>query len=119
MNFTLCTPVALISPCFCTYPQALQPPSPAEKKISLGKLYHATVCSTQYIPFVHISLLANIHCHVLLVWYRASGFCHSISNGMSLALISNILLLFYALEILELWICRNGPFMHSSSLSLK
>ena len=63
-------------------------------------------------PFVHTSLLANVHCNESLVWFEASGFCYTINTGSSLGLLSDILLLPCVMEILQLWICRTSPFMH-------
>jgi hypothetical protein len=53
-------------------------------------MVEAVVCPTAD-PFVHTSLLANIHCNDLLVWYEASGFCYSINTGSSLELFSDTL----------------------------
>jgi hypothetical protein len=44
-------------------------------------------------PFVHKSLLGNIHCNKALVWPEASSFCYTINTGSSLELLWTILLL--------------------------
>lgn len=38
----------------------------------------AEVCHKVY-PFVHTSLLENIHCNESLVWFETSGFCYILS----------------------------------------
>lgn len=34
--------------------------------------------------FDHMSLLANVHCHEPLVWFKASGFCYTTNTCSSL-----------------------------------
>jgi hypothetical protein len=43
------------------------------------------------VPFVHTSLLANVHCNESLVLFKASGYCYSINTGTSLGLLLDIL----------------------------
>jgi hypothetical protein len=50
----------------------------------------------------------------LLVWYEASGFCYSIDPGISLGLLSDILLLPCVMKILYFWIYSTCPLVHSS-----
>ena len=64
---------------------------------------------------VYSFLLANVLHNDPLVWCKASVVWHSIHTGTSLVLLSNILLLPCAKEILQRWICRTGTFMHSNS----
>ena len=47
-------------------------------------------------------------------WFEDSRLCDSIDAGSSLELVLAILLLTCVVEILQLWICRNGPFTCSS-----
>ena len=59
-------------------------------------------CVTQYtLLSIH---LANVHCSESLVWFKASGFCYTISTGSSLGFLSAILLLPWVVEILQLWL---------------
>lgn len=58
-----------------------------------------TVYSTVH-PFVHTSLLVNVHCNDMKVWYEPSGFCYSINTGTSLGLLLDILLLPCVLKVL-------------------
>jgi hypothetical protein len=60
-----------------------------------------SVCPTVS-PFVHTSLLANVHCNALLVWFETSGFCYSIYTGSSLGLLSDVLFSLCVVEILQL-----------------
>jgi hypothetical protein len=83
----------------------------------MWKLECGTLCPTVH-PFVHTSLLVNVQCDESLVWFKASGSCYTISTGSSLGFLSDILSLPYVMEILQLWICRTGPFMHSRSSRL-
>ena len=65
------------------------------------------VCPTVY-PFVHTSLLANVHCNESLVWSEASGFCCTSNTGSSLGLLSDVLLLCSVMEIMKPWIFKTG-----------
>jgi hypothetical protein len=69
--------------------------------------------STEH-PFVHTSLLANIHCSESLVWLETSGFFYTINTVSSLGLLLAIQLSPCVGEILQLWLYRAGPFAHSS-----
>ena len=85
------------------------------KTISPWKLWCVTWCHTAY-PSVHTSLLANAHRNGSLVWLEASGFCYTVNTGSSLGLLLDILLLpSISMETLQLYLCRTGPFMCSSS----
>ena len=53
--------------------------------------------------------LQMAHCNESLICFEASGFCYTINTGPSQRLLSDILLLPYVMEILQLWICRTGP----------
>lgn len=44
-----------------------------------------------FYPLVHISLLVSVLCYESLVWSKASGFCYTTSNRMSLGLLLDIL----------------------------
>ena len=48
----------------------------------------AAVCHTVS-PFAQTALLVNVHCNESLVWFKASGFCYTISAGPSLKLFLN------------------------------
>jgi hypothetical protein len=61
-------------------------------------------------PFVHTSLLVNVHSNESLVQFETSGFHHTINTGSSLGPCLDILLS-YVMEILWLWICRTGSFI--------
>jgi hypothetical protein len=74
-------------------------------------------CAPQYTPFVHTSLLVDVHCNESLGWSEFSGFCYTISTESSQELLSDILLLPLVMETLWFWIYRIRPFMHSSSSS--
>ena len=54
-------------------------------------------------PFIHIALLASVHCKESLVWFKASGFCYTIDTGPSLGLLLDILLLSCIVENLQDW----------------
>jgi hypothetical protein len=51
-------------------------------------------------PFVHTSLLANVHFNESFIWYEASGFCYIINTGTSLGLLLDILSMPCVVEIL-------------------
>lgn len=51
--------------------------------------------------FIHISLLASVHCKASLVLFEISGICYAVSSGPSLGLVLDILLLPCAVEILQ------------------
>lgn len=89
-------------------------PSNKEKKSLIGKLYCVTVC-TIVCPFVHTSLLANVHCTESWVCFETSGFCYSIYTWFSLRLFLDFMMLPCVLEIMQLLICRTSSFMCSSS----
>ena len=74
----------------------------------------ASVCHTVY-PFTQTALFANVHCSESLVWFKASGFCHTISTGHLMRLLLNILLFPKTLETLQLWLDRTSHFEHSST----
>ena len=57
-------------------------------------------------PFIHVSLLASIHCS------HWSGFCYTTDARPSLRILSAILLLPCVMEILQLWVCKNGRSFH-------
>ena len=65
-------------------------------------------------PFIHLSLLASVHCRVSLVWLEASGFYYTINAGPSLKLLLDILLLPFVVQTLQFWVCRTSPFTCSS-----
>lgn len=48
-------------------------------------------------PFVHTSLLANVHYNDLLVCHKASGFCYYINTGTSVEVLSDMLLILYVM----------------------
>jgi hypothetical protein len=79
VNFTSCTPIPLISPSLRIYPHPCNPPK--EKNL----LVEAVVCHSvsHSHPFVHTSLLENVHCNGSLVCFEASGFCYTINTGSS------------------------------------
>ena len=62
------------------------------------------------VPFVHTSLLANVHCNESLVWFEASDFCYTGNTGSSLRRLSDVLLLPRVMEFLWFWICRTKSF---------
>jgi hypothetical protein len=62
-------------------------------EISLWKLQCVLVCLTVH-SFLQTSLLTNVHCNKLLVWYEASDFCYTINTGTSL----DILLLLFPMS---------------------
>jgi hypothetical protein len=69
-------------------PTQLPIPSPHTQSPPLQPLHSRTCwgsCSVSHsIPFVHTSLLANVHCNESVVWFEASGFCRTnvfISGG--------------------------------------
>ena len=71
-------------------------------------------CVPQYThPFVHTSLLANVHYSQSLVWFEASSFCdiNNIVSSPGLLLVN--LLLRRVMEVLQLWFNRTGPFFVS------
>lgn len=55
---------------------------------------------SEYIIFIHTSLLADIHCSNSLVCYQASGFCYSINTGTSGEFLLDIILLPCIMEVL-------------------
>ena len=63
-------------------------------------------------PFVHISLLANVHCNEPLVSFEVSGFYYTINTGSSPGLHLKVQLLPCVMEVLWLWIYKTGPFMY-------
>ena len=95
-------PILSYLPC----PQSLQ--SPPQKNIRVNKnnttplVVKAAACSVVH-PFVHISLLALVHCNELLVCFQASSSCSIINTECSQGLLSDILLLPCVMEILQLW----------------
>jgi hypothetical protein len=75
------SPILFIASFPQTHLPPLQPLLPnREKETSLWKLKCVSLSPTE-LPFVHTSLLANVHCNDSLVWYEASGFCYSIDTG--------------------------------------
>ena len=50
----------------------------------------AVLCPTVY-PFPHTSLLVNVHCNDLFVWYKASGFCYSVNTGTPMGFFMDLL----------------------------
>ena len=119
-NFTSCTPNpthALVPVhCLCSSSQRIKRKyknkTIPKKNISSWKLWYVTRYHPVY-PFVYTFLLANVHCHESLVWFRASGICYN--SVFSPGRLSNVLSLPCVREILQLWICRAGSFTHSSS----
>jgi hypothetical protein len=77
----------------------------------------AEVCSSvsHNKHFVQISLPENVHCNGLLVVFNASDFGYTINTKSSPEIPLNNLLLPWVMEILQLWIPRKGPFIHSRS----
>jgi hypothetical protein len=73
-------------------------------------------CVPQYTALSTHLCLQDVHCNASLVWSETSGFCHTISTGSSLRLLTAILLLPCVMEILQLRISKTGPFMNSNSL---
>lgn len=67
------------------------------------------MCHTLY-PFIHIFLLANVHCNKSSIWFEASDFCYTINTESSLGLLSDVLLLPHFKEFLWFWICRTKYF---------
>ena len=104
MDFTLCNTIPLSSLSLNIHSLSLQPPLQKQNKTKQNHLVmEAGVCH----PFVHICLVANVHCNESLVCL-ISDFCYIINTG-SLPGLSDILMLPCVLEILQLWIHRSGP----------
>ena len=59
-------------------------------------------------PFVHTSLLADVHCSGSLVRFEASSFCDVNGIGSSPEFLLVNLVLCSVKEILQLWISRTG-----------
>ena len=59
---------------------------------------------------VCVFLLSSVHCKESLLWIKDTGFYYTINAGPSLGLFLTILLLLFAVEILQLlvWVCRSG-----------
>ena len=70
--------------------------SPSTEKKSLT--VETVVCHS--VPFCPHFLVANAHCNVLLVWYKASGFCSLLILEPQLGHLLDILLLPCVMEIL-------------------
>lgn len=63
--------------------------------------------------FVYTLLLENVNRNGSLVWFKASGFCHTIHYGSSVGLLSVILLLPCVIGTLQFWVSRTCSFIHS------
>lgn len=72
------------------------------------------VCHTIQ-PFAQTALLTKVHCSKRLVWFQASGFCYTMNTGSSPGFLSDILLLPWVMEILQLWFQRSRLFPRSGS----
>ena len=101
--------IPLISRSLCICHLPLQSPLPKENKedrIKKEKSFmEAIVCHYIYptiYPFVHTSLLANVHCNQSLLSFEASGFCYSINTGSSPGLLLDTLLFSVVIEIPQL-----------------
>lgn len=70
-------------------PPPLQP-LPREEKKDLWQLRCVSYPTVH--SFVHMPLLASVHCSEPLVWVKAAGFCYSINTGSSLGLLLDSLL---------------------------
>ena len=107
--------IPLISRSLCICHLPLQSPLLKENKddrIKKEKSFmEAIVCHYIYptiYPFVHTSLLANVHCNQSLLSFEASGFCYSINTGSSPGLLLDTLLFSVVIEIPQLWIFRTS-----------
>lgn len=128
INFTSCIPFPLISLSLHSHPSPLQLSTPQKRnsppktpkpiqpnqKPSLCGSYDVSQCPTVY-PFIHNSLLINIHRNKSLVWVSASDFCCTTNTGSSQELLLDILLLAHVSDVLQFWFCRTSPFIGSSS----
>lgn len=63
------------------------------------------MCHTVY-PFIHTSLLGNVHCKESLKRLQASGVCYTISTGSSPGLLLDGLLMPCDMKILHVWILQ-------------
>lgn len=84
---------------------------PPKEKKRKEKSHHWSFSLLQCIALS--SLFANIHYNVSLVWFKASGFYYTINTGSSLGLLQALLLLPCVMWILQLSICRTGPFIYT------
>lgn len=64
--------------------------------------------------FIHIPFLTSVHCKDSLASFEPSSCCYTINTGPSIGLLLDILLLLCVLEVLQLLVCRTGPFTCSS-----
>lgn len=107
MNFTLYTPVPLISPSLHTHPLPCNPPPNRGEKILMWKLWCVSV--NHSVSFCPNSSTCKRSFQEPLVWFEASGFCYTISAGSSPWLLSGIFLLPCVMKILQLWIYMDQP----------
>lgn len=123
-KITSCITISFIYLPLHICPLLLQPPSQKKTKNKSktadnnnnNLTVQAAVCHgvSYSIPFSQIALFANVHCNESSVWFKASGFCHTINTGSLPGLLSNILFLSCVIEILQLCFCSTDPFMQSS-----
>lgn len=99
MDFSSCSPTQLISllPHVCPPPSQLHTKEKKKKETSqlLCLTMKPVVCHSvsHSVPFVHSSVLANVHCNKLLVCFKASRFCYTINTESLPGLFLDVLLL--------------------------
>ena len=78
-----------------SYPPLTTSPTTEKKKLTVEAVVLSQCVRPIVYPFVHTSLLANVHCNESLVWYEASGVCYSIITGTLRVILKTVYLFTY------------------------